>query len=92
MRVIAAINVLLWGTFIWIGHGLLDDLVKRSVPGFPNQGQMTYYLYFPIGMLGLTLSGYVLSRVRKLRYLGLGVEILLLVLFVPFFLGYPGGV
>jgi len=92
MRFVAGINVLLWGAFIWIGHGLLHNLAARSIPGFPNQGQMTYYLYFPMGMLTLALSAYALSRVRKLRYVGLGIEVLLLFVFVPFLLGYTGGV
>jgi hypothetical protein len=53
---------------------------------------MTYYLYFPIGMVALALSAYALSRISKLRYVGLGIEALLLFVFVPFVLGYTGGV
>ncbi len=91
MRVLAGINVLLLGAFIWIGRGLLSNLAERAVPGYPNHGQMTYYLYFPIGMLTLALSAYAIGRVRKLRYVGLSIEFLVLVVFAPFYLGYTGG-
>jgi hypothetical protein len=92
MRVVAGINILLWGAFIWIGRGLLYNSAGRGIPGFPNQGQVTYYLYLPIGMLTLALCAYALSRVSKLRYVTLGIEVLVLVAFVPFFLEYTGGV
>jgi hypothetical protein len=92
VRVIAGINILLWGAFIWMGHGLLHNLALRSVPGYPNQGQMAYYLYFPIGMLTLALCAFGLSRIQKLRFVCLGIEVLALIAFVPFFLGYTGGV
>ena len=91
VRVLAGINVLLWGAFIWIGRSLIHNLAGRAVPGYPNHGQMTYYLYFPMAMLTLALSAYAIGRVRKLRYVGLGVEVLVLVVFAPFFLGYIGG-
>jgi len=91
VRVLAGINVLLWGAFIWIGRGLIHNLAGRAVPGYPNHGQMTYYVYFPMAMLTLALSAYAIGRVRKLRYVGLGVEVLVLVVFAPFFLGYTGG-
>jgi hypothetical protein len=60
MRVLAGINVLLWSVFIWIGRGLLHNLAERAVPGYPNHGQMTYYFYFPIGMLTLAVSAYAI--------------------------------
>lgn len=92
MRVIACINVLLWGAFIWIGSGLVDDATGRGIHGFPNNGQTMYYLYFPISMLILAISAYGFSRFRRMWYLGMGIEVLQLVALVPFFLGYTGGV
>jgi hypothetical protein len=42
-------------------------------------------------MLTLALSAYAISRDRKLRYFALGIEVLVMVVFAPFFLGYTGG-
>jgi len=92
MRFVAAINVLLWGAFIWIGHRLLDASTARDVAGYPNAGQVMYYLYCPIAMVILALAAYGLSRFRKLWYIGLGIEVLLLFFFFPFLLRYTGGV
>jgi hypothetical protein len=54
--------------------------------------QTEYYLYIPIGMVVLTIAGYVLSRFSKARYVAWAIEILLLVAVFPFLLPYSGGV
>jgi hypothetical protein len=84
MRVLTGINALLWGAFTWIGGDLLSRLTLRSIPGFPTHGQITYYLYFPIGMLALALAAFGLSKVKNIRYVGVGIEILVLVVLAPF--------
>jgi hypothetical protein len=89
--VLAAINLLVWGGFIWLGIDLVRGVTAQHAPGYPNHGQITYYIRFPILMAVLTLSVYLLSRFTRYGGVALALQIFLLLTFFPFVLTYTGG-
>jgi hypothetical protein len=96
MKVLAGINILLWGAFVWIGHSVTHnaaaDAAAHGIPGVLNRGQLVYYIYFPIVMVVCAVGAYALSTLKQIRYVGIVIEILVLLALLPFFLRYTGGV
>jgi ABC-type uncharacterized transport system ATPase subunit len=96
MKVLMGINILIWGVFVWIGHSVTHnsaaDAAAHGIQGVPNHGQLVYYIYVPTGMVVCAVGAYALSTLKQVRYVGIVIEILVLFAFLPFFLGYTGGV
>lgn len=89
--VAAALATALWGLFTFLGYRLTAEVTQRHIPGYPNAGQWHYYVYFPAIMLLISIG--VLLLARKLPFaLFLTAWFMQLLVFVPFFLGYTGGV
>jgi hypothetical protein len=89
-RTAASFSTLLWGFFTYIGYDLVSGVAKRHVPGYPNAGQWHYYVHFPLSMLVVSVGLLMLARKMPL-WLFVSVWLLQIVLFLPFFLGYTGG-
>ena len=90
-RIAASLSLLLWVILTYIGYGLVSGVAQRHVTGYPNAGQWRYYVYFPIVML-LVSAGLLLLAKKLPVGIFLAVWILQLLSFLPFFLGYTGGV
>ena len=45
------LNTLVWGGLVWIGVGLMQGVAERHVPGYPNNGQIAYYVVTPLVVL-----------------------------------------
>jgi hypothetical protein len=90
-RIVAALAILLWAFFTYIGYNGILGVIRQHALGYPNAGQWHYYVYFPLAMLLLSVG--LLLFARKM-HIGLFIALwaLQLVLFVPFFFGYTGGV
>jgi hypothetical protein len=89
-RIAASLSIVLWALFTYIGYNLLTESAKRQVPGYPNAGQRHYYLHFPLIMILISIA--LLMFAKKLP-VGLFIALWLLQIFafIPFFLGYTGG-
>jgi hypothetical protein len=76
--------------FTYLGYDGILGVIRQHAPGYPNAGQWRYYVHFPLAMLFLNVG--LLLFARKM-HIGLFISlwVLQLVLFVPFFLGYTGG-
>jgi hypothetical protein len=90
-RVAASLTTALWALFSFIGYGLTRDVAQQHVPGYPNAGQWHYYVYFPLAMLLVSVVLLALAR-RVPLALFVTVWTLQVLVFIPFFLGYTGGV
>jgi hypothetical protein len=95
MKVLSAINILLWGAFVWIGHSVIHNAAENAaahgIPNVPNHGQLVYYIYLPIGMVACAAGAYAVSKLKQVRYLGVVIEVGALCSFLLFILGYTGG-
>ena len=90
-RIAASLSALLWAFFTYLGYHLTLGVAQRHVPGYPNAGQWHYYVHFPLAMLLLNVGLLLFAKKLPLA-LFLGLWVLQLLGFVPFFLGYTGGV
>jgi hypothetical protein len=90
-RIAGSLSLLLWAIFTYIGYGLVSGVAQRHVTGYPNAGQWRYYVYFPM-VMALVSAGLLLLQNKLPTGTFLGVWILQLLIFLPFFLGYTGGV
>jgi hypothetical protein len=89
-RIAAALTTVLWAYFSFVGYDLVTVSAQRHVPGYPTAGQWHYYVHFPLIML-LVSTGLLLLAGRLPRALFVTLWGLQVVLFIPFFLAYTGG-
>ena len=92
MHVFFALNLLIWGGLALLGVGLTDGVANRHVPGYPNAGQIDYYVWTPVAMVAIALGTYLLSYLRRATWLCLTVEICAFLFFFPHMLSFTGGV
>jgi hypothetical protein len=90
-NIAAASNVLIWCGFTWLGRGLINGVTGQNVTGYPNTGQLIYYLRFPLVMAACTIGAYAVSRFTRYKRMALAVQFVALLVFLPFLLGYTGG-
>lgn len=89
-RLIACLLAVAWGLWASLGYHLTAGVVLQHAPGYPSVGQWHYYVHFPLAMTLLNLGLIVVGRSLPL-WLFLTVLGLQVMVFVPFFLGYTGG-
>jgi hypothetical protein len=90
-RVVASVTALLWALWAALGYHLTDGVVQQHAPGYPSPGQWHYYVYFPLAMVFMNLGLLVVGR-RLPVALFVTVLVAEVIVFIPFFLGYTGGV
>jgi len=90
-RIAASLTILLWTLFAYIGyHGILG-VAGQHAPGYPNAGQWHYYVHFPLIMLFYSVGLLFLAK-RLPSNVFIGLWVVQIVVFIPFLLGYTGGV
>ena len=87
-RISALATSLLWGGFTYTGYTLTSAVALRV--GYANAGQWHYYVDLPLIMLMVSIALFLLAR-RLPVALFVTIWSLQLLVFVPFFLGYGGG-
>jgi hypothetical protein len=90
-RVIASLIALLWALWAVLGYHLTAGVVEQHAPGYPSVGQWRYYAYFPVAMLVINL-GLLAAGTRLPVPLFVTAIALQMIVFIPFFLGYTGGI
>jgi hypothetical protein len=87
-----ALNILVWGGLSWIGWGLIRSVEARHAAGYPNLGQIEYYLVLPLLMLSVSLvPGAFLGQTRWSSLATIWCSLTLIAV-VPYLLPYSGGV
>ena len=92
MHVLVAVNVLLWGCLALLGNSLIAGVADQHVLGYPNNGQVSYYIWTPVAVMATALATYILSLLRRATWLFLTIEVLSLLFFFPYILPYTGGI
>jgi hypothetical protein len=49
--ILSAVSILAWGYFAWSGSDGIQGIRHQHVAGYPNEGQIRYYVVLPIMML-----------------------------------------
>lgn len=90
--VLMALNGAVWGGLSAMGWNLIKYAIGRNIAGFPNTGQLGYYLVTPLIMLTASLvPGALLGQTRYSAGANVWCS-LTLVAVVPYLLPYTGGV
>ena len=90
-RVIASVTALLWALWAALGYHLTASVVQQHAPGYPSAGQWHYYVWFPAAMLLMNLGLLVVARRLPVALFATAL-VLQIIVFIPFFLGYTGGI
>jgi hypothetical protein len=90
-QIAASLSSLLWGLFAYLGYYLVAGVTQQHVAGYPSAAQQHYYVHFPILMLLVSLGLLLLARKLPLVPF-VAIWMLQIVVLIPFFLGYTGGV
>jgi hypothetical protein len=92
-RVLALTAAVLWSLVLIVGFAGIDGVRSQNVLGYPSQGQLRYYVYFPVGVLALVLGVWAASfRYRHLRLAAGPVAVGALVCLPCYLVYYTGGV
>jgi len=90
--ILPAINGLVWGGLSWMGWDGIKYIESQHAAGYPNSGQIGYYLAIPLVMLSVSLvPGAFLSQ-TKWSFVGSIWCGLTLIAVFPYLLPYAGGV
>lgn len=92
-NIFAGLVCILWGSLLWIGFGLMASVSSRHIPGYPNSGQIFFYIGVPGAVTAiLVLAIFTLNSIfRSPTWLAfLAAAALLLLLY--YFMQYTGGV
>jgi hypothetical protein len=86
---LVAANVVFWGYFVWSGFDGIRTIEAQHGAGYPNRGQLMFYLICPLVALAASLALPIV--LRHTRWTS-AVPIITLVLLLPFGCAYTGGV
>ena len=89
--VLMAANIGSWGFFAWSGFSGIRRAQAQHVPGYPNRGQIEFYVVFPLLVVAIALVLPIL--LRRTRWSGGGTAILIatLLLLIPYGFVFTGG-
>ena len=88
-RVLNNLGIVFWGVFVFLGAWLTWNAGNLRVSGYPSNGQLGYYLYFPAAMLLLN-GGLALSTYQMPKALYVAVSLIQLLVVALFIGGYGG--
>ena len=90
--VLMVLNAFVWGSLSWMGWDGIKSIESQHVTGYPNTGQIGYYLASPLIMLSVSLLPMAfLSQTKWLAAANLWGALTLILVF-PYLLPYGGGV
>ena len=90
--ILTVINAVVWGGLSWMGRGGIAYIESQHAPGYPNLGQIQFYLAFPLLMLSVALVPAVLLSQTKWSVFGSLWSVLTLLAVIPYLFYYGGGV
>jgi len=85
-RIVFGVWLLIWALVCFCGISLLQGVAAQKVSGYPNQGQINWYVLFPAVMAVLDVLLIVLARSLPLllRVIAFAIQLLLLPAFIFF--------
>jgi hypothetical protein len=87
-----ALNAFVWGGLSWMGWGGIQYVESQHAVGYPNTGQIGYYLVIPLMMLSASLvPAALLGQTKWSAAANLWLSLTLIAAF-PYLLPYTGGV
>jgi hypothetical protein len=92
-NVFAGVVILIWIAWLWVGLELTRGVVAQHVTGYPDQGQISFYVGVPAALIVILFLACAIFNFLKRSSVGLAlVSALALIVVLPFTLFYGGGV
>ncbi len=92
-NILTGLAGLLWFGLFLLGWDLIKGVVARGVLGYPNAGQIEFYVVWPaLVVMALTTSAWVCNGTRRWPRLLLASTGVSLAALLPFMFFYTGGV
>ena len=91
-RLLLLISASLWGGLALMGWDGIRSIADQQVAGYPNAGQIRYYLLMPLAAFALSAALLGLTWLRRYDGALAAVGALLILLILPYLLPYTGGV
>ena len=91
MRIVGFLTVIIWGGLTWVGAGLLFAVRNQHGPGYPNRGQLSFYMFLPLALTLVALGAYAVAHFTRFKRSAAAVQVLLLACVLPFLLMYARG-
>jgi len=88
-RLVAILGALFWGASVLSGVSVISGVARQAVPGYPNVGQVRYYIWFPATMFSLNVCLAFFAQRTPTPFFAL-IWLIQLALVLPFLLGYTG--
>jgi len=88
MRVLVAVNALLWGGIAWFGFDFLQGVQRSQMTGLQIGVQAAYFFYVPLLLFLVTFAGLAAWKLAHFRRVALTVQMVTLVLVLPYVLVY----
>lgn len=90
--VLMALNAFVWGGLSWAGWDGVRSIEAQHVAGYPNSGQIGYYLAAPLVMLTVSLvPGALFGQTKRSAGANLWCGLTLIAV-IPYLFPYGGGV
>ena len=58
-NIFAVSSLAAWAGLLWMGIGLIQGVLARHVPGYPNADQIQFFIYMPAFFFTLLLLAFV---------------------------------
>lgn len=82
----------IWMSLALSGYGLVDSVTAQRVAGYPNEGQINYYIIFPNIMAATASCAGICIWFGRFNALAYTALVLAFAALFPYLLGYTGGV
>ena len=92
MRVLVAVNALLWGGIAWFSFDFLQRSQTWAMTGLQIAAQAAYFLYVPLLLFLTTFACLAVWKFTRFRRAALIAQIVILVLVLPYALPYVNAV
>jgi hypothetical protein len=89
--IISVLATVFWGALLYLGVTVTANAFRQAVAGFPNSGQLRFYIFFPEAMT--LLSACLTLCVNKLpKPLFVVLSLTQFALIPPYLFFYTGGI
>lgn len=80
-----------WGGLAVVGVKIIMGARNQGIHGFPNQGQISYYIFLPVALTFLAIAAYLLAHRGRFIRSAFIVQLGVLLFVLPYMLFFTGG-
>jgi len=90
--ILPVLNGVAWGGLSRLGWVVVEGVFAQHVAGYPNAGQISFYIVIPLVMVSVAMVPAVLLSQTRWAFWGNVWSAFTLVLLLPYLFFYTGGI